>query len=349
MTGLLGLGAVLGLALAVGWRDRVAAFLLWYLLACLHARNPLTANPSMPYVGLVLLVHACLPRAPFLSWDARGRTDPGGGWRMTPSLWAVVWIALALGYTYSGWTKLASPSWVDGSALARVLENPLAHPTGPATWLRAAPDGLLRVATWSALGLELAFAPLALCRRTRPWVWAALLAMHLGILATIDFADLSLGMVLVHAFTFDPAWVRPRHAQRVDTIFFDGNCGVCHGFVRLVLAEDTRAGQPARFRFAPLHGEAFGSQVDPRRAATLSDSVVVATAGDVLEQSDAVVHVLARLGGLWGLIARVLRVVPRPLRDRGYALFARLRKCLLAAPKSACPMMPAELQSRFSA
>ena len=34
--------------------------------------------------------------------------------------------------------------------------------------------------------------------------------MHLGILVLIDFADLTCGMLMVHAFTFDPAWLRTR-------------------------------------------------------------------------------------------------------------------------------------------
>ncbi|MGH7213559.1 MAG: hypothetical protein ACREIT_02165 [Tepidisphaeraceae bacterium] len=34
--------------------------------------------------------------------------------------------------------------------------------------------------------------------------------MHLGLMVLIDFADLSLGMVMLHAFTFNPAWVKRR-------------------------------------------------------------------------------------------------------------------------------------------
>ena len=37
---------------------------------------------------------------------------------------------MAVGYTFSGVTKLPSPSWRDGTALARILDNPLARP-GP--------------------------------------------------------------------------------------------------------------------------------------------------------------------------------------------------------------------------
>ncbi len=56
---------------------------------------------------------------------------------------------------------------------------------------------------------ELLFAPLALSRRLRPFLWAGMLAMHLGLMALIDFADLSFGMVILHLFTFDPGWIRP--------------------------------------------------------------------------------------------------------------------------------------------
>jgi len=77
----------------------------------------------------------------------------------------------------------------------------------------ALPDGILRLGTWATLTFELLFAPLALSRPVRPWIWTLGLAMHLGLIALIDFADLSLGMAMLHLFTFDPAWV-PRVGAR---------------------------------------------------------------------------------------------------------------------------------------
>jgi hypothetical protein len=115
---------------------------------------------------------------------------------------------MALGYTYSGYAKLVSPSWLDGTAVARVLDNPLARPGLVRTVLLALPDAALRSCTWAVLALELAFAPLALIRRLRPWLWSLMLAMHLGLILVIDFADLSLGMVMLHVFTCDPGWIR---------------------------------------------------------------------------------------------------------------------------------------------
>jgi hypothetical protein len=49
---------------------------------------------------------------------------------------------------------------------------------------------------------------LALVPRLRPWLWTALLGMHLALIALIAFADLSLGMVTFHLFVADPDWLR---------------------------------------------------------------------------------------------------------------------------------------------
>jgi hypothetical protein len=188
--------AAVGLSamLAFGRKDRVAAVLLWYLMACMFGRNPLISNPSLPYVGMLLLLHAAKPR----------------DWAMPPALHRVAWALMSLGYSYSGYTKLISPSWQDGTAMRRVLDNPLARPGLVHDFTSALPDWLLQVSTWGALGLELLFAPLALLARARPWIWATMLALHLGLIVIIDFTDLSLGMVMLHLFTFDPRWFRRR-------------------------------------------------------------------------------------------------------------------------------------------
>ena len=344
-TGLVLLAAALAVPLALGWRDRWAAVGLWYVAACLFGRNPLIANPSLPFVGWMLLAHACLPGAPYGSLDARGRVDPGGGWAMPSALQRAAWIVMAVGYSYGGYTKLVSPSWADGTALRRVLENPLARATPLRDALLALPQPALALATWGALALELLFAPLALARPLRPWLWAALLAMHLGLLALIDFADLSLGMVMLHLFTFDPAWVRAKAPGGTERVFYDGTCGLCHRAVRAVLAEDRAGGA---FRFAPLGGEAFRAAVPEALRPGLPDSVVVVRAdGAVLERWAAVLHVLARLGGIWRVVGVAGWLVPRALGNRLYDAVARARFRLFARPAEACPVLPADLRARF--
>ena len=331
-------------ALALGWRDHAAALALAYVWACLYGRNPLIANPSLPYVGWMLIAHACLPAAPYGSWTARGRVDPAGSWSFPRGVMVAAWIAMAVGYSYSGATKLASPSWLDGSALERVLDNPLSRPGVARDLLLALPSSLLRAATWGALVLELAFAPLALFERARPWLWAAMLAMHLSLIGLIDFADLSFGMVCLHLFTFDPRWIPAARSAEPTRVFYDGHCGLCHGFVRFVLAED-RAGS---MRFAPLQGDTLLTLCPPRTRTSLPDSVVVLDSSRAwLGRSDAVLHVLERLGGYWRASAAVLRVVPRPLRDVVYDVVARLRYRVFGTKAAACPLIPRELATRF--
>ena len=197
-------GALLGVLLALGVFDRAAAVALWLLWAALHARMPLIANPSIPFIGFLLLVHACLPGAPSLF----GRRGSGSeaGFAFDPQLFLVLWIVMALGYSYSGYTKLVSPSWVDGTAIAQVLQNPLARATPLRVLLLGLPLPLLKLQAWGALGAELSFAPLALVRALRPWIWLAMVLMHLGLLVLINFADLTTAMLILHVFSFDPAW-----------------------------------------------------------------------------------------------------------------------------------------------
>lgn len=331
--------------LAIGLHDRPAALAIWYVWACLFGRNPLISNPSLPYIGWMLLAHALVPPAPYGSWSARGRPDPAGAWRMPGAIHAAAWIVMATGYSYSGITKLLSPSWMDGTALARVFDNPLARPGPLRDALLALPPGVLGAATWSALALEVGFAPLAVSRSIRPWIWSLMLAMHLALVAVIDFADLSLGMVMLHLFTFEPAWIRPLRAGGAETIFYDGHCGLCHRIVRFVLAEDP-AGRA--FRFAPLDSDAFRAAVPPPRPASLPDSIVLRTAeGTLLTRSEAILHTLRRLGGAWRVLADVVGLIPRRMRDAVYDGCARVRHRLFRAPVAACPIVPSDLRQRF--
>lgn len=190
------LGAVAGVTIAAGKYDRLAAGAALFVSACLFGRNPLIANPAMPYIGLLLFAWAASPkRIDRLAWS--------------PAVLRALWIAMAVGYSYSGVTKLAAPSWVDGQAFDYVLRNPLARSGFFRDLLLGCPPWTLKALTWGTLGFEIAFAPLALLKRARPWLWAGMLAMHLGLLVLIDFADLTVGMVVLHICTFDRAWDWP--------------------------------------------------------------------------------------------------------------------------------------------
>lgn len=102
------------------------------------------------------------------------------------------------------------------------------------------------------------------------------------------------------------------------------------------------------FRFAPLGGEVFQDQLTEAQQGGLPDSLVVQTAsGRLLMQSDGVVYILRRLGGGWKWLGHLMALVPRSLRDFGYARFAANRHRVASKPDSACPLPSPELRSRL--
>ena len=247
------LAAIPAIFFAIGWLDRIAAIVLWGVLAWLHWRTPLTLFAS------VLLIHACLPRAPFLSYAARGRVDPRGGWSYPRWLYAIAWIAILAGWVFAR-TKI---EWI-----------------------------------------------------------------------AIPF----------HLFLFNPAWIPRRAPNATDEVFYDGTCGLCHSGMRWLVAEDPTGNS---FRYAPLFGDAFAAAFPD--ATDLPDSVIVKTAsGEVLVRSDAAVHLLNRLGGLWRIGGVLFGVLPRVVRDAMYNFVARIRYRVFGRKKDACPIMPPDLRSRFT-
>ena len=145
----------------------------------------------------------------------------------------------------------------------------------------------------------------------------------------------------------DPGWIPPRRAASPARVFYDGNCGLCHRFVRLLLAEDLDG---RSFRFAPLDSAAARSAFDERERASLPDSVVVKTAeGATLNRSRGSLHLLARLGGLWRGIGTLASILPRPVLDAGYDFVARVRHRIFARAETACPIVPRHLAARFDA
>jgi hypothetical protein len=194
----------LSVLFALGVARHVAALLLWYGWACLFNRNVLISNPSIAYVGLLLLLSILVPgREPLRALAKNASSDE---FYVPAAAYWTAWFLLAAGYSFSGVVKLASPSWIDGTAIWHVVQNPLARDGLLRDWVLNLPAWAFQLLTWKALALEVLFLPLALWRWSRPVVWLAMVLMHIGILALVSFADLSAGMLMVHLFTVDSRW-----------------------------------------------------------------------------------------------------------------------------------------------
>jgi predicted DCC family thiol-disulfide oxidoreductase YuxK len=314
-----------GLALAAGKKEGICALLLWWISTSLFDRNPLIANPSLPYVGWMMLAIAVLNLA-------RKKKE---SWEFPPELFLASWVVMSMGYSYSGYTKLISPSWIDGSAIQEVLQNPLSRDSWFVSLLLEQTPWMLKPLTWGALFLELLFAPLAFSKRLRPWLWLAMFGMHICLLGLVRFADLSLAMLAFHLFTFDPGWIPPAAKNRPILCFFDGECGLCHGFVRFLSREGFADGT---VRVAPQSGPLFRLLQPP--SGWNSIAVYEHTRKQWLWKSQAVAAVLVRLGGIWRLLGMLLARLPPSIADRGYDLVAQYRHTWFRRPKQSCPLIP---------
>lgn len=194
---------VAALALAAGCARRVTAIVVWYGFACMVHRNMAVMNPAIAFIGWVCLASTLIPRGEGWSWK---EVRPLPNWYFPRSLWRGAWMILALGYSVSGYAKLDSPTWVDGSALALVVDMPHAARHPLADLVRNLPAWLMQLATWIALAGELLFAPLSVHWSSRSIAWSIMTIMHVALLVLMNFREISVAMLLVHAFTFDARW-----------------------------------------------------------------------------------------------------------------------------------------------
>ncbi len=329
----------LAISFAVGCARRTTAVLLWYGWACLFNRNNLISNPSIPYVGLLLLLSPLVPIGEPFSLRRRKAAEE---WEFPSAVYWVAWWLMAVGYTFSGCMKLDSPSWIDGTALVHLVNNPLARPGPFRDIFLSLPAWATKANTWAVLGLEILFVPLSFHRRTRLFAWTAMVIVHMGILLMVDFADLSFGMVMIHLFTFEPEWLPVRRFENGQSVvLFDGVCGLCDRTVQFLLGEDVRG----VLRFAPLQGAA-AKRVLGRHGSLPTDIkslIFVRNFGAPDEiafvRSRGALLILDELGGFWRVVSW-MRIVPQPLRDRIYSWVARNRykwfgryeECRIPAP-----------------
>ena len=312
-----GMGVFAAIALSLGAWTRVAALAL-LVLQWKTTPSWLVYNTVR---DLPLLAFVLAPAAPFGSYAARGRLDPDGGWRLPALVFKIPWYGIGL--------------------LA------LFHAVRPILLTRSATGGELLIAVSGAL-----FVALAPFRRTRAVAWAQHFVANAVLFAFLtlgdDGIDVDMGLAVLSTFLllFDPSWLPPRSAGAPELVFFDGHCGLCHRLVRFVLAED----RERLFVFSTLQGERIRTVLDDAARARLPDSVVVRDSeGRVLVKSAAVVHVYDRLGGIWRVVALLLRLIPTALRDLGYDLVANVRHRLFARPAESCPVVPPALKDRFVA
>lgn len=153
--------AVAGVALALGWRTRLATILTWYLLVSLQMRNPYVSRlGGDTLLRLLLFWSMFLPLGARFSLDARRRPTPGPN-ALVSLPGAALLLQVAIMYVVTGWWKIG-PAWLNGRAVWYALQLDY-YATGLGVWLRehgSWTEPLTYATVWlERWGPLLAFAP----------------------------------------------------------------------------------------------------------------------------------------------------------------------------------------------
>jgi predicted DCC family thiol-disulfide oxidoreductase YuxK len=123
---------------------------------------------------------------------------------------------------------------------------------------------------------------------------------------------------------------------------FDGVCNFCNDGVNYIIRHDPEG----RFRFASLQSDAGKALLEKHGLRDLPLSTMVLIDGDrAYTNSDGVLRTARRLGGVYALVVPLL-LVPRPLRDWAYHLFANNRYRMFGQADQCMAPTP-EVRQRF--
>jgi len=125
-------------------------------------------------------------------------------------------------------------------------------------------------------------------------------------------------------------------------IIFDGVCNFCNGSVNFIIRRDP----DKEFTFTPMQSELAKELVQKHGIDNVGfDSFVLIKKQQCYLRTDAAIEIANGLTGYWYLFS-VFKIVPRPIRDWFYRLFARNRYEVFGRTEY-CMMPTTELMERF--
>lgn len=331
------IGMMAGISIAFHVFSRTASLVALWIIVSFYNVNPLAVDIGSQMLGMLLCIFAILPYPPAVL--KHGLSAPSS-LTLQPLIFLALWINFAVQYSYSGYTKILSYLWYDGQVFNYILQHPVARGGFLNAWAESWPYALRRLATWFVAYGEL-LAPLAFLHRyARMFLWVWILLIQIALLLFMNLWQIQVLMLIYSFLVFDPGWIRPKYPLKKGeklTVYYDGVCVLCNTFVGFILNEDLQG----KTVFTPLQKSQEFSNKE------MTTFFVRATDGRLLSKSDALIYLLEYLGGYWRLFAKILRVIPRFVRDTLYLRFGKLRYTLFGRRSDSCPMLPPGLSDRF--
>jgi len=136
-------------------------------------------------------------------------------------------------------------------------------------------------------------------------------------------------------------------------VLFDGVCNFCDASVNFVIDHD----RDGYFKFAPLQSEtgkalaaehglvSATARPEPSDDRVAIDSLILIEDGKAYTHSTGALRIARRLRAPWSWLYAFI-VVPAPLRDLGYRLFAKYRYRMFGR-KDECMIPTPEVRARF--
>ncbi len=130
--------------------------------------------------------------------------------------------------------------------------------------------------------------------------------------------------------------------NKPDIVIFDGICNFCNGAVNFIIKRDPTA----KFAFTPMQSPLAKELMAQYKIDNVGiDTFLLIKDGQCLVFSSAALEISKGLSGYWYLF-NIFKLVPSPVRDVIYKLFARNRYRLFG--KAATCMVPSpDVKSRF--
>lgn len=125
-------------------------------------------------------------------------------------------------------------------------------------------------------------------------------------------------------------------------ILFDGVCNFCNRTINIILKYD----KDAYFQFAPSQSNAaMGIMQQFSLEQQAITSVILIDNEKVYTKTDAVIQIANRLSG-WPSLFRLLKFIPKSIRNFGYDLIAKNRYTLFGK-RDQCMIPGASARNRF--
>jgi predicted DCC family thiol-disulfide oxidoreductase YuxK len=130
-------------------------------------------------------------------------------------------------------------------------------------------------------------------------------------------------------------------------LLFDGVCVFCNRTVQFLIRHD----REAVLRFVPLESPLgqdllaqFNAQQGPEGVILITNALT--RSARLSRRTEAFSDTLQLLPPPWSMVGRTLQLIPRPLREWSYTLFARYRYRLFGR-HATCSIPPPEQRSRI--